>query len=279
MLRAAAATLLLPAARAYSTSTMYCRESTGGEVGQLNFGCPDEWPETPCQVGSGTALCKCPEASVLGMGCVIDNIDEVAPSYSSGRCSNVLVRVTSTTPIAEVEDAAGELQGASISSNTAVTETVYCQEMVDNDGWAPYTRAGSGDRDVDFQQGSDMGWWEWTKCTPWGWGGKTWVSAEDRCYDNDRYFGETCSDSLNCKGADSSYDEYATSCLEDKCVMYAQAAAADRQQCECNWFDWWIWFACASTTCDGHACVLSTGDGNYYCDLATEQGGPIEWFR
>lgn len=270
MLTTAAAALLLPVVSAFSTSTTYCRDGDN-----FSWGCPTEaaWPENLCTTDSGAALCKCPEASTLNNYCVIDNI---ASSYTSGRCAENLVRVTSATPIMSFPgDSAAGTGFDSTDTDAGIEETVYCKKMIRNDGWAQYTRGGSGDSDPEYQIGANMNWWDWMSCSRWGWWGRTWHNGN--CYDNDRYLGEFCSDDLACKGA-GSYEEYDTACTgEGKCAMYA--VSIQRPQCECNWFDWWIWFACASDTCNGHACVLTTRDMNYYCDWATEQGSPLAWFR
>lgn len=278
---AAAAALLLPMAWAYSTSTTYCYDDV---LNNLTRGCPETWPETPCTPDSGTTLCKCRAEDVKGTACLID---EFASSATTGRCAEVVVKVTSTTPMSLFEG--DHVGGDSADGTPEITETIYCQMMVNNDGWEPYTRSGAYDEDdADFTTETDcwwvrQGWWGgywfcWGSWQCWWNSGTTWEN--DKCYDNDRYLGEYCSDELNCNGADASYDEYSTSCLDNECCTYAEAAAATRPQCDCNWFDWWIGFACASDTCNGHACVFTTGGGGgYFCDYATEQGGPVQWFR
>ena len=51
-----------------------------------------------------------------------------------------------------------------------------------------------------------------------------------------------------------------------------QLLDVERDQCECGWFDWYVGFACgaADGSCNGHACVLTTQDLNYYCDYQTD---------
>lgn len=278
---AAVAALLLPVTWAYSTSTRYCRESAGDDA-ILDEGCPGtegqpEWPDTLCTVDSEGALCKCPEQpdGFPTLSCLIDQT--AAPSFTSGRCSDIIVRVTGTATPVEGFDAAPSAD----PQLGGITETVYCTNMVKNNQWQPYVREGAGEdspwNTVDFQKRSDLSWRDYWSCWYWGWWGKTWENG--KCWDNDRYLGERCTDDLRCISASANYDEYSTSCKDNTCVMYAEAAGYQRTQCECNWFDWWIWFACASDTCDGHACVLTTQNGNYYCDYATPQGGPLEWFR
>jgi len=256
MLRAAAAALLLPVTWAYSTSTRYCREAETQlewPESDLYSDCPteSEWLEADeCQYDSGAKLCKCPLGSMPAGNFSQCVIDEVLTSYRSGRCEDVLVRVTGS----------GQ-------------EEVYCRGMVENTKWAPFTRDGSIPRTFD------CGWFDWG-C--WGDYWSCWWDGRfvgDKCYDAQKYIGESCSDELNCKGADESYDEYSTSCFDKVCTMYALAAGYQRTQCECDWIGVNILFACESDdTCNGHACVLTTQNGNKYCDYATEQG-VLNWFR
>jgi hypothetical protein len=295
---------------AFSTTTHYCQESTGGEADVLNSECPDgieeKWPDDICTLASGTELCKCSEQDVVGESC---HIDKIVSSAKSGRCKDVVVKVTTSPPLLPMKSDDEDIQNV-VAENigiggiqdeypTEVTKEIFCKNMVVNDDWAEYTRSRAPEEtDADFKDGCGWecasGWFSWV-CTWWCWESwrcsasstETWDDENRKCYDNDRYIGEYCSGDLNCKGSGAQYDEYSTSCLDSECVAYAEARAAERKPCTCNWFDVYVFFACASDACDGHACVLSTGGGGgYWCDMATEQAtdwlfgqcGPLAWF-
>lgn len=249
---------------AFSTSTMYCRPDG------ILPGCPSTWPATICTADSGTILCKCPTDGLAPEACVVGT-----PSASSpvtGRCAEIIVKVLSSG--SDVVDG----QGLALPESASSAQEHYCKQMVRNDRWADYVRQ-SDDGPTDFGNS----WSAWASC--WEFLGKTW--RRGTCLDSTRYIGESCWDGHwwagnpgQCK-SDDSYSEYAVSCYNDKCSMWAHVNQLQRPLCECGVSGGgfaYFWFACSSDTCDGHACVLSTGDGNRYCDYATAQT-VTGWFR
>jgi hypothetical protein len=126
-------------------------------------------------------------------------------------------------------------------------------------------------------------WSSYARC--WSFLGRTW--REGSCLDSTRYVGESCWDGAwwtgnpgQCK-SDDSHSEYAVSCYQQTCTMWAQVNKMDRPQCSCGVSGGgfaYMWFACTSTTCNGHACVLSARDGSRYCDYSTGQT-VTSWFR
>lgn len=125
-------------------------------------------------------------------------------------------------------------------------------------------------------------WWPWARCAAdWS---RSWVGG--KCIDDTRYLGETCGDGLECNNSGvASYDGLHLSCApasatnlaisSPTCVPSAFLLDVEKDQCECNdwWrFDWNFFVACGAKDgfCNGHSCVLSTGDGNKYCDYQTD---------
>lgn len=106
-------------------------------------------------------------------------------------------------------------------------------------------------------------WWKWGCCLFKS--GYAW--KDGKCQDKTRFMNEKCWDGGECKNGNG---DAKVSCYENKC--YPTASVQKRAQCECDWIGWNFLFACSSSeTCDGHACVWNTGNGNKYCDYSTDQ--------
>lgn len=161
------------------------------------------------------------------------------------------------------------------------SQRAFCEDLqavpAPND-WAT-TRRASESRPYEAYTDS---WWPWARCqADWG---RSWVGG--KCIDDTRYLGEKCADELECDNSGvAQYDGLHLSCAppsatnlaitEPTCLPSAFLLDVERNRCECNdwWrFDWNFGFACGAKDgfCNGHACVLSTGDGNKYCDYQTD---------
>jgi len=220
----------------------------------------DCWSKKPaapaaCDASSGTTVCACPDSF-----CTIDELKRKPPSI--GWCDDKVVYVE-----------AGDTHVNSNTGEVAVTgtgEKVMCQNMVKYDQWeAKHLVA----RDSDGPAENSRGYWS---C--WSRNGHAW--HDGKCRRSQRYLGEKCWGGSkwyrstrpgSCAGSTSGYDHYSTSCYAGVCVP--KAWAQQKQQCECAWVGWNLIAVCsaANNACDGHACVLNTGDGKKYCDYSTAQ--------
>lgn len=147
----------------------------------------------------------------------------------------------------------------------------YCKKLETTGEWATRHRTSSHKDAVKKK----CGWWgcNWWTC---GWGsGYQWHDGS--CQDQTRYLGEACwDDSGECFNEGiKPYDGLHMSCAttEDTSTPRCMPSAFklnERNQCECNWFDWHFGVACGASQCNGHACVWSTGSGKYSCDYQTD---------
>jgi len=231
----------------YSTSTSFCYEKDSANFGNC-------WAQMPpastpaCTASSGTTTCKCAD--------IMCDIDNLASSGSTGRCAVKKVYVA-------------DGQASSQNSEVGVTgtaETVFCENMVNNNQWAAQGCIATAADDSESYTKSR--WWHLCKS---GYTYRNW-----KCYRKTRFIQpkESCWDgwwSGKCKNSDTSYDEYSTSCYQGQCVPYA--FAQQRAECSCAWVGYNFFVVCSASggSCGGHACVWNTGDGKRYCDFATEQ--------
>lgn len=268
--------------KAFSTTTLFCNPEADGETWP---GCPTSWPSELCTPESGDTLCKCPSGGLAEEACVIGTPSANQPT--TGRCAEIIVKVVTTGSDVVLESRLGDaaVQGLVLpapenagSPSEVAQEEFFCQRMQKNDKWTDYVRQTS---DGSADLGSS--WSVYLAC--WSWFGTIW--RDGTCWDSTRYIGESCWDGSwwcgnpgQCMSAEK-YSEYAVACYESECTMWAQATYLERQQCECGVAGGgfaYLWFACTSPTCDGHACVLSASNGKYYCDYATPQT-VTGWFR
>jgi len=217
-----------------------------------------QWKDKPdvasvprCKLDSGKTLCKCSN-DAKSNNCDINALDAATPA--TGRCSSKINYVYKGKVHRNEGKHAVDIEGKN--------EEVYCKQMVKNDKWHQkhITRRASDEATV-----SSSGWFG---CR----GSYTW--HQGKCRLKTRYLGETCWDgsSIDPRGScQSGDDEYKVSCYKGKCTPRTQAR--ERHQCSCAWVGWNFIVACSASgdKCGGHACVLSTGDGNKYCDYSSDQ--------
>jgi len=238
-------------ARRVARSTSYCYE---GQASVIPGEC-GTWPDaasTPaCAVDSGSDTCMCRAGVGPEDGCNTEagsyGGGGSGGGYSLGFCQDQAVYVSKAAGTAAVE-----------------ARTRTCSSMKKVASFA--TRAASG-RAYEKYRGS---WWKWWKCAGVFWDGYEW--DDGKCLDSKRYLGEACGYSTDCQGP-SGYDEAALACPSNgaepnTCIPALKVES--RAQCTCDWFKWHLGFACGSDTCNGHACVWNTGDGNRYCDNNAE---------
>lgn len=231
----------------YFSSTTFCYQNDSASFGNC-------WAQKPptstpaCTVSSGAAVCKCPDPMC--------DIDQLASSNTTGRCAQKKIYV-----------ADGKIHSNNSDLDvTGTAEEVFCENMVNNNQWS---QQGCIKTNADGPESYSKKWWKrcdsgytssgWTKCLR----KDRFIQPKESCWDS--FFGGKC------KNHDKNYDEYATSCYKGQCVPYA--FAQNREPCKCSWTGWNFLVACSAQggACGGHACVLNTGDGNKYCDYATEQ--------
>lgn len=125
------------------------------------------------------------------------------------------------------------------------------------------------------------------------------------CVADGRFMGQTCGRTQECRNGDHDqdpYDAYHLSCVATadtggsaRCVPSAFGASSQvssagtgnsasqvlvtpriaRKQCSCSWGSANLFIFCGSDDCNGHPCVLSTGDGNKYCDFQQDNGNSL----
>jgi len=226
----------------YSTSTQYCTQSMD-----------DCWNNKPpsstaaCTVNSGRTTCRCADVD-----CDIKKLDWATPT--TGRCAKKIVYVAGGSAHTNADSHALDVTGSG--------EEAFCMDMVKNDRWkAKHLVKLSSDPPAS----NGKSYWRCWRPNRW------W---DNKCQRTTRYLGESCWTSHlgsgRCAGDDKSYDEYSTSCYNDKCVPYSHVR--ERKPCSCAWVGWNFLVACtaADGACGGHACVLTTGGGGgFYCDYAT----------
>jgi hypothetical protein len=198
----------------------------------------------------------CPSSA--GVDCHLDEL-HTQPA-TTGRCAEITVYVPSGEKHVEAE--------TGLAGVTGEAPVIYCRNMQLNDQWEQMGLVASSD---DGPAEKDSSYWG---C----WPSYTW--RDGKCQRRNRFLGESCWDgwwnpfigaSGTCAGSDTSYDEYSTSCYNSVCIPYA--AAQEREECTCATLGWNFLVVCSAAggQCDGHACVLSTGDGKKYCDYASSQ--------
>jgi len=242
---------------AYSTTSTYCYDND-----PFPEDCWAGKPTTaePCTAASGTATCRCAdEGDSANVGCNIG-----LTGGATGRCAELMVYVGGEQ---------AELSDVGVGVRATSKET-FCKSMVLNDQWHELGLVATDDNPERADK-VWYGWW-WYGC-PRGYTEDSWWGpfSDGPCYRKERLLGEQCWQAWGitgtCRGSDTSYEEYSTSCYQGTCVPYAEATA--RASCECSWVGPNLFVVCsaADQACDGHACVLNSGDGNHYCDYATSQ--------
>jgi len=224
-----------------SQGTTYCYlDASGALINDglhVNIGCGAGEPiDAPvCTVGAGETMCS--------LGDNHNGVDENRwDAYSFDHCESVLVFVSPDD-----------------------STRYYCTRLASTGDWSPRRRPESADPETTGDSWLGCGWW---------WQNTQWHN--DACRSLPRYLGEECwDDSGECvNNGYSSYDGLHLSCATvpevgittPTCIP--SAFEIERNQCECGWFDWWLFVACGAGggVCNGHPCVLSTGDGSHYCD-------------
>lgn len=224
-----------------SFSRTYCYVNEDGSLrpDRLPIGCTEEPVTAPACTVDSTALCAL-TGSVNGV-----DQDRWTASYQFDHCAQTTVYV----------------RGEGNCGDTDTRCAYYCERLDSTGDWSgrrrPSGRAESKSR-------------PWYGC----WGG--YETRNGRCRDQTRYLGEECWDDtgecfndgvdpyegrrLSCATAASAGVEGSPTCIP------AAFKVEERNECTCNWFDWHFFFACGASQCNGHPCVLSTGDGKRYCD-------------
>ena len=198
---------------------------------------------------TASAPCRCPDGG-LASTCDIESPGGFSGSYGVAQCSEKTTYEEGTGP-----------------DSTSVT---FCKKFVQFADWSGRVRPAGSEKTI-----YNSGWWRSFRC--WWTPGYSWQDGQ--CESKDRYLGETCWDGGECNNEGvQSYDGMRMSCAK---LAYGGGASAQatcvpsiypvvRNECTCNWFDWNFFVACGSNDCNGHACVLSTGDGKKYCDYNTD---------
>lgn len=205
---------------------------------------------------TASTACRCDPANVDGLlGCDVETRDAATGVVSAYFVCNSRV----------------------VYDGTGGVRSDFCAQYTRVENWASTTRAGNTN-DPERRYDGDS-WAKW-KCYGNLW--YDWNPTGDRkCRDQERYIGEVCWDGSwgwggQCHNPDQSYADNALSCYtrpgeqRASCVPAVYPGIA-RNSCTCNLFDWWFFgIACGSDDCNGHACVLNSGDGNKYCDYNTK---------
>jgi len=126
----------------------------------------------------------------------------------------------------------------------------------------------------------------------------------NRCIADGRFMGQTCSKTQECRNDDNEqdpYDPYHLSCVATvdtggsaRCVPSAFGASSQisssgalgngvvlatpritRNQCSCSFWSANLFIFCGSNDCNGHPCVLTTRDGNKYCDYQQDNDNSL----
>lgn len=235
-----------------SRSTTYCYDleyylalglAIPPSVGMGLPGCetpqPTNAPACSLSALNPGAMCRCSGGT---MSCDIHS-DTMDGAYQVAYCTQKTVYV----------------QGGGSSQ----TMTEYCAEHVLLDRWEGRSRPSN-------RPETTWSSWYWP-C----WVQRGWSWRDGACRSTTRYLGESCWDGGECQNENvPAYDGYRLSCSSGggsspRCIP-SVLSSIERNQCTCAWFDWWLFVACGSNDCNGHACVLSTGDGNHYCDYQTD---------
>lgn len=242
---------------AFSTSTSYCYDND-----PFPEDCWANRPTTtePCTVTSASTTCRCADESDNGCNIALTSDGE------TGRCKDILVYVGGEQ--AELHTSSAGVSSVGVA---ATSKEMFCQDMVRNDQWDELGLIATTDAAKPKE------WWGWMiPYCPDGYTNSWWnIFRDTMCHRPERFLGETCGQLSfgvgTCQGSNTSYTEYSTSCYQGRCMPYAEVEA--RAPCECSWVGWNLFVVCsaAGDACDGHACVLNTGDGNKYCDYATSQ--------
>lgn len=233
-----------------SQSTTYCylnSTTSGIRADTIGFGCGEAEPQSvdACEVGAQT---------ICALGSNHNGVDANRwfSDYSFDHCEEVIVYVKE-------------------SGNMTASESYYCKRLGSTGDWSTRRRESAG---MGVPESDSTSWW-WC-----GWWGSGFEWHDGRCRSSRRFLGEACwDDSGECfnEGAPP-YSGLHMSCAtmpslgisSPTCIP--SAFEIERNSCQCGWFDWWLGVACgaADGTCNGHACVWSTGSGEYTCDYATD---------
>lgn len=214
--------------------TSYCREADA-----------DCWSKKPTDLQVCTAqrfssfpneVCRCSSA-VHNIRCN-QNMD-VTDTISTAHCVDIRVYV----------------------SNDGNKE-VQCAKLLNNVQWKTKLVAQKSD-------GPESKKLPWHKmCSP------GYVKKGEECKRKTRYLTESCWGSNSggtCAGAETSRDEYSTSCYKGKCMAFD--FVKESVECSCSWSGWRFPFACSAVNdqCGGHPCTWNSDNGKMYCNYAEKQ--------
>jgi len=268
-------TLLFCAAAAFgrtaatmSRGTTFCHESD-----PFPASCWDQYNDVdslpPCEVDMGVMPCKCPKQ---GDG-----------TYLTARCDLQIGSATNPTP--------SYCKSLKTFNATTSQDKVVCEEtyQVQTFPTRPVDSRRRGEASYMMSRRRRRWFGQWCDS------GYTTGFTEDECVAKERYVGESCWDGWSSgacqQNGAQAYDETRLTCVDlvelesaaqtelhdpnarkgtasAKCVPGVHVYGGPRPQCTCSW-DWYGFVACGASQCNGHACVLSTGDGNKYCDWST----------
>jgi len=226
-----------------SQGTSYCYLNQSGSLitdeAYISIGCGEEPLDAPtCTIGAGAATC------FLGDNRNGVDANRWYDSYAFDHCEDVQVFV-----------------------DPDETQRYYCRRLITTGDWSTRRRAMAG---VGAPETTGDSWWG----CGWPWQSTGW--HDDACRSVPRFLGEACwDDSGECDNSNvPAYDGLHLSCATvpelgintPTCVP--SAFEIQRNTCDCGWFDWYFFVACGAGggVCNGHPCVMSTGDGSYTCD-------------
>lgn len=233
-----------------------------------------EEPDRRRLLSWSTTYCY-PDLDALTIGCAA-KVPTAAPDCAVGWYP------TEESPVCALGSStfgAEEGQGASYQLDYCPERVVY--ELVDKSQfWYCARLQSTGDWSTRARPSTELdsayagSWFPKTAC----WIDPLWSWIDGSCKSNTRYLGERCWDGGECQNEGvSQYDGLHLSCAalgttEPTCVPSAKLLDVERERCTCGWFDWYIGFACGAENggCNGHACVLTTQDMQYYCDYQTD---------
>lgn len=206
---------------------------------------PEPTLAQPCEVGQ-TGLCKSQTRNGVDSG-------RWTNAYQFDFCTQQLLYYTTSGSFSRTTCDAAD-----------ATCRWYCAQHESTGAWSSRQRPSGRSETVN------RNWW-----TCGWWSGYTW--RNNQCQDTRRYLGEQCWDGGECQN-DGALSHQRMACATvpaigidtATCIPNKFKLESERNQCECNWFDWHFGFACGSSQCNGHSCTLNTGDGNRYCDYGND---------